>query len=237
MAGLGRIVFVLLLLGSVFLENCSASGPATVMYGAEVQKPKTEAGDVGKVVITESGFLRKNKVTEIHYRKSDLSIVSVAVNDKEIPSGRFAEYRDVLLKALEYPRIRDFQARIEAIEKNLKSLGPLDAEKRGKLDALLADLEEFLAQASPSNRMSLDPLVKKLNGVAFQMLVRELLTEKKLLMPGEDVELRMRTSRCEVNGRELPPEVADEVLSLWVKYAGEPIRPNERVRFIFDPER
>jgi len=105
------------------------------------------------------------------------------------------------------------------------------------LDALLADLEEFLARASPSNKSILDPLVNKLTGAVFQKLVRELLVEKKLLSPGEGVRLTMRTSGCQVNGRELPPDVAAEILSLWTKYSGEPISDGEKVTFIFDPER
>jgi len=237
MAGIGRFTLALLLLGSGSFEFLTAANPGIVPDRATVQEAKDETGDIGKVIITNSGFLRKNKVTVIRYRKSDLSIISVSVNDKEMPSDRFGEYRAELLKALEYPRIRDFQDRIDSIEKGLKSLGPLDLEKRRQLDKLLSDLDAFLAQASPSNRDILDPLVKKLNGAAFQKQVRELLAGKKLLSPGEGVELMMRSSRCEVNGRKLPRDVADEILSLWVRFAGEPVGPSERIRYIFDPER
>jgi hypothetical protein len=237
MAGKRGIVSMLLLLGAVSFEFLPAAEPRNLPLQPAAQESVEKAGDVGTLAITESGFLRKNKVTEIRYRKSDFSIVSVSVNGEAVPSSRFGEYRDVLLKALEYPRIRDFQARIEAIEKGLKSLGPVDPGKRGQLDRLLADLEEFIARASPSNRAILDPLVKSLSSTAFQKLVRELLVEKKLLSPGEGVRLMMRSSQCEVNGRELPPDVAAEILSLWAKYSGEPISDGEKVTFIFDPER
>jgi hypothetical protein len=51
---------------------------------------------------------------------------------------------------------------------------------------------------------------------------------------GEGVRLVERTSGCAFNGRDLPSEISDKILRLWVKYGGEPITTGERITYIFD---
>lgn len=213
-----------------------ASPPDTVQ-DKPAQAEREDAANVGKVVITSSGVGRKDKETVIRYRKSDYSIVSVTVSGQEIPPSRFDSYKDDLMKALEYPRMRELLDRMDAIEKSLKSMGPMNSDRSRALDKLLDDMDKFLSQVSPDNRKVLDPLVSKLANAAFEKSVRELLLAGKHLSPGEDVRLMMRTSGCSVNGRELPSDVSDEILRLWRKFQGAPLKVGEKITYIFDPSR
>jgi hypothetical protein len=225
------------LAASIAVSVFAWASPPDTVQDKPAQTEREDAANVGKVVITTSGVGRRDKETVIRYRKSDFSVLSVTVNGLDIPPDRFGPFKDDLMKALEYPRLRELLDRMEAVEKSIRSLGPMNSDNGRALDELLKDLDGFLARVSPDNRKVLDPLVSKLANAAFEKNVRELLLAKSHLLPGEDVRLKIRTSRCSVNGRELPSDVSDEILRLWAKFQGEPVKAGERITYIFDPVR
>lgn len=211
--------------------------PETVQDKPAAQAEMEDAANIGKVIITTSGAFRRDKETVIRYRKSDLSVLSVTVNGQDIPPDRFDRYKDELMKALEYPRLRNLVERVEAIQKSLKSITPLDRDQRARLDSLLGDLEKFLAEVSPANKSVLDPLHRKLADAAFEKLIREFLLSKKLLSPDEEVRLVMRMTGCAVNGRDLPADVSAEILRIWDEYQDVPLKAGQTITYIFDPVR
>jgi len=226
-----------------------AGGPMLLAAGSDVPGPrglektrpsaadKAQAPEIGTVTIKVSGVGRHDKATVIRYRKSDLAIVAVTENGKEKPSDRFDRYRDDLMKALEYPRIRDLLIRIDELKKSLTYESRLMSGQRPRLDKLLDDLNSFLAQASSANKTALGPGFDELRSVAFQKLARAMLVEGKFLSPGGDVRLVLKESGCALNGRDLPPAASREILDLWDRCYGAPLQPGERITYIFDPDR
>ena len=129
-----------------------AASPDTVQDKPSAQAEKENAANIGEVIITMSGVGRKDKETVIRYRKSDLSVLSVTVNGLDIPPDRLGRFKDDLMKALEYPRLRELLDRMEAVEKSIRSMRPMNGDKGRALDELLKELDGFLARVSPDNK-------------------------------------------------------------------------------------
>jgi hypothetical protein len=235
---LGAIVFSMLTAGPML---CAAGTAFLVPSGQDEAKKagaeKDKIPEIGTVTITQSGVGRRNKVTVIRYRKSDLAVVGVTENGQDIPPGRFERYQEELLKALDYPRMRDLVDRFEETKKYLKNMDPLDRKKRLELDKLLDELSAFLSKASPGRKAGLDPQVRRLSNRVFETAVLALVRGRKIVSPGDEVRLVMRRSECELNGRALPPDLSEEILRLWEKTQGAALKAGERVTIIFDSEK
>ena len=234
----GALVVSMLAAGPMLsTARTSFLGPSGQEAAKKASADEAQASEIGTVTITQSGVGRHNKTTVIRYRRSDFSIVAVTENGKEIPADRFGRYQDELMKALEYPRMRDLLDRIKAVKKALESKPPMSREQHLQLDELLRDLDSFLSQVSRANKTNLGRGFEELARVAFQRLARALLVEGEFLSPGEDVRLVLRKSGCALNGRDLPRATSDEILDLWEKCFGTPLQAGEKITYIFDPDK
>jgi hypothetical protein len=207
--------------------------PPRPAQDAQAVTEKDKASEIGTITITLSGVGRRNKTTVIRYRKSDLSIVGVVENGRDVPPEKFDRYQEELRRALEYPRTRDLLGRMEDLTKSIKRMGPLNHEQRLELDKLLADINSLIPKLSPDKKPILEPLYFQMFHKIFETTVLVLLRERKFVAPDEEVRLVMRKSKCEVNGREIPPDLSDEILRLWEKCEGTPLQASERVTIIF----
>jgi len=233
----GALVVSMLAAGPMLsTARTSFLGPSGQETSKKAAAEQDQASDVGTVTITQSGVGRHNKTTVIRYRSSDFAIVAVTENGKEIPPDRFGRYRDELMKALEYPRTRDFLDRIKAVKKALESKPPMSREQRLQLDKLLGDLDDFLAHRSPASQ-DVQSLYHQLSNIAFESLARALLLEGGFLSRGEEVRLVLRKSGCALNGRDLPRATSDEILDLWEKCRETPLQAGEKITYIFNPDK
>jgi|GEM_PF-3478970 len=206
------------------------ASPAKPAQDAQAAAEKDKAFEIGTVTITFSGLGRRNRVTVIRYRKSDLTVVGVVENGKDVPPEKFERYKRELEKALEYPRTRDLLSRLEDLEKTIKRMDPPNREQRLELDKLLDDLSALIPKLSPVNK-------SVLAGKVFEKGILALLQAHKFISPDEEVRLVIRKSKCEVNGHDLPPDVSDEIFRLWEISQGTPLQPGERVTIIFDKKK
>ena len=230
-----KLFFRAVAIGLVLIVSVSAF-PAGARPGLDRQAGEKieSASDIGKITITRTGVLSRKKLTVIRYRKSDLAIIGVTDNGREIPADQFETYRGVLTQTLEHPRLRELLARIDQVQKALDSGNPLSPELSRQLGRLFAEVDAFASRVSPANKIVIESRRDRLSQAAFHKAVSALLTENKLAASGDKVRLVIRPTGCAVNHRSLSDEISKEVHRIWRDTGRTEIQKGDTIIMEFD---
>ena len=169
---------------------------------------------VGRIIIKESGFFKKNKII-IDFDPMTKTIVKVVDNGEEVSPKKYHKYQDHLDDATEYAELEALMPQVEELELAIE-LGDLpDSHKLAELDKLIIELKGLESEHAVLKREHFASVRKVIELDNLVEVVKDVLAENGITPPAKIEDISIKDGRFFLNGEEIKGEVGKKLIEAY----------------------
>jgi len=186
--------------------------------------------EIDTVTFHDTGWFRRD-TTQIIYRETDYTIISVRDRGESIPVSELHQYRTQLIDYLYFMQMLQLKPRMDAFEEQIEESQLAPEEKLNRIDGLIDELEreQMIVEDAPRDDIY-QFYVEKLRMEGLQVAIGILLKNNGYDVEAEGFKIQLRDDRVIINGEILQPGEAQEYLEYYHHYITNR-KPSITIRF------
>ena len=204
-----------ILLNLPHIEFADSNADAMVF----IKKMPEHMPRVSRVIVKETGFLKKNKVI-IDFDVHSQTILKVVDNGKEVDPKKFHKYQEHLEGATELSELEALVPRMEEIELKIELADLDDSLKLINLDSILIDLEGLKSEHALLSRERLISMKKVIELETLTEDIQETLESAGMTPPQKIESISIKDRKFFLNGEEIKGDVGKKCIQIYTDLSG-----------------
>lgn len=186
--------------------------------------------EIDTVTLMDSGWFRRD-TTQIIYRKSDSTIISVRDRGESIPASELHQYQSTLRDFLYFQQMLQLKPRMDEFEEQIEESQLTPEEILNRTEDLLDEFEREQMSVDDAPRDDMHQYyIELLKLKGLQVAIGMLLEKNGYDVEAEEFRINLRDDRVMINGEIIPPGEAQEYLEYFNRYIPDR-RPSITIRF------
>lgn len=179
-----------------------------------IRKAMPSYAPVARIIIKESGFLKKKKIV-IDFDPMSKTITAVRDNGEEVSEAKFHKYQEYLEDTIELPELEAIEPRMKELEMRISALDGMDSVHLVEIEALLEDLEGLDSELALMKKHQLRSAKHVIEMDKISEAIANLLEAEGATPPQKIREIKIEKGKFYLNGEEIPGELGEKCIQAF----------------------